>query len=897
VIDRVERAKPQAQRPGLAPGKGSEGVQRRMAVGVSRELSEVQYVAVEATRVLRRPPSGGGSTDPFGRGRATRIARRSDRQAGGGSHVVPEVDRAGGDISAALSSRIRAAYSGRPIRAETLSRMERGFGASFSDVRVHVDSPFPDEVAAAAFTTGTDIHFAPGVYAPGTRTGDHLLAHELTHVVQQTGTMARQVCDLAHQAAPETRIRRRADDREVRPRGSLRPNRRPHAVRRSLSVSRDGDGAEREADRVAHAVTKTTRHRVDTSMDRSEVADRGRVLRASIVVRDPTLGGRARTAGGGRAGPIQRKYTGMAKKASIKAYAKDVHTLWRTDPSKSVDEFCRALVERVNRVLPYPCGYAFIGAGASQFNRQSWLLSVSSTSIAVHNTRPASTVGDLTQEGVQGLVDTIYHEARHSEQYFRAAQLSEQRFRAAQPSGATRTPKELAEHRGIPIGVAEKAIETLGDLTDDDKPQVHDWDQYLFSRFYRYEKAVNEVKDACGDVILSLKKQLLDIDKVEVGDAGKEVKRTALKKQLDMVNTLKDVAIDAYKAEEHEVDAYAVGGRAGKAFVKVATAAPANAEPANAEPATAAPASAAPASAAPASAETVTSGTADTKRAERPPPPAPPTQPAKLTHDTDPLATFERHLTSARLDLLRELEALDVKPEAEVDRHDINVYRHAKRILSQIDVVLDPAGARPGAQVPAKRAQHLPDFLRSAVNGLTRVIEAVFDIGALDANVRIREGIQLMGFALEMLGIDKLPEFRSEPGEATAAEDETSGDEGDTSSDDESFEPAGYSSFYRGNPENQRYLDQLHGTASKFAEVASAFAQSFDIAYDGVRQRSASPGSPDLRDSNVGKNDLPAFRMSKEVGRALLTPAVLFEVAAEWWNRYTWTDPTGMYLM
>jgi hypothetical protein len=66
--------------------------------------------------------------------------------------------------------------------------MEPRFGHDFSQVRIHTDAR-ADAAAAAvgavAFTAGRDIVFRSGEYAPETREGSHLLAHELTHVVQQ----------------------------------------------------------------------------------------------------------------------------------------------------------------------------------------------------------------------------------------------------------------------------------------------------------------------------------------------------------------------------------------------------------------------------------------------------------------------------------------------------------------------------------------------------------------------------------------------------------------------------------------------------------------------------------------------------------------------------------------
>ena len=85
--------------------------------------------------------------------------------------------------------------------------MERGFGASFADVRVHADSELPRQIAAEAFTVGSHVHFAPGRFDPAGGVGEHLLAHELAHVVQHGGAGVGPAGN-AHDAS---RIARRVD--------------------------------------------------------------------------------------------------------------------------------------------------------------------------------------------------------------------------------------------------------------------------------------------------------------------------------------------------------------------------------------------------------------------------------------------------------------------------------------------------------------------------------------------------------------------------------------------------------------------------------------------------------------------------------------------------------------
>lgn len=79
---------------------------------------------------------------------------------------------------------------GVPLPQETRLFFERRMGAKFAHVRIHTDGNAIEAsraIKARAFTVGNNIAFNAGEYAPDTDKGRHLLAHELTHVVQQTG--------------------------------------------------------------------------------------------------------------------------------------------------------------------------------------------------------------------------------------------------------------------------------------------------------------------------------------------------------------------------------------------------------------------------------------------------------------------------------------------------------------------------------------------------------------------------------------------------------------------------------------------------------------------------------------------------------------------------------------
>ena len=79
---------------------------------------------------------------------------------------------------------------GNNLSDQARSFMEPRFGTDFSNVTVHTDSnavQMNQDIQAQAFTHGQDIYFNSGKYSPDTNEGKSLLAHELTHVVQQRG--------------------------------------------------------------------------------------------------------------------------------------------------------------------------------------------------------------------------------------------------------------------------------------------------------------------------------------------------------------------------------------------------------------------------------------------------------------------------------------------------------------------------------------------------------------------------------------------------------------------------------------------------------------------------------------------------------------------------------------
>lgn len=141
---------------------------------------------------------------------------------------------------------------GQPLDAETRTFMEPRFSYDFSGVRVHTDERAAESawsVNALAYTVGKNVVFGAGQYIPGTMKGKRLLAHELTHVVQQRGIGAEST------------------------------------VQRKLEVSQPGDASEQEAEVQARSVVEG--YAIDTTQ-MQEQAGFARLQRQADISQAPS---------------------------------------------------------------------------------------------------------------------------------------------------------------------------------------------------------------------------------------------------------------------------------------------------------------------------------------------------------------------------------------------------------------------------------------------------------------------------------------------------------------------------------------------------------------------------------------------------------------------------------
>lgn len=225
---------------------------RRAQQGVGNHKAQQLVTQLQRSSLIQRQCSCGGTCDACQEKRVEQeepktIQRQEanhanangadGKSATGGTSLGPAGGVASSDV-------IPADSPGQPLDRSTREYMEPRFGADFSDVRVHTDSraaESADALAANAYTTGREIYFAAGKYAPSSQEGQRLLAHELTHTVQQRSTSVAQ--------------------------GACRSN-------EDIDVGRVDDPLELEADGIADAVVGS-----HGSGEIHRSSDRGRTIR------------------------------------------------------------------------------------------------------------------------------------------------------------------------------------------------------------------------------------------------------------------------------------------------------------------------------------------------------------------------------------------------------------------------------------------------------------------------------------------------------------------------------------------------------------------------------------------------------------------------------------------
>ncbi len=167
-----------------------EMLQTKLTIGKpnDRYEQEADRVAARVVQQINRPTL----VSPV---QGEVVQRKENKEAG--LRMKPMVEQGKsigeGETSTELSGEInRARGGGRPLDVGGQQSMGQAMGADFSGVRVHTDEradSLNQSLSARAFTTGRDIFFRQGTYQPGSKEGQRLIAHELTHVGHQNGNL------------------------------------------------------------------------------------------------------------------------------------------------------------------------------------------------------------------------------------------------------------------------------------------------------------------------------------------------------------------------------------------------------------------------------------------------------------------------------------------------------------------------------------------------------------------------------------------------------------------------------------------------------------------------------------------------------------------------------------
>jgi hypothetical protein len=171
----------QSGRPAVAEQSHAPHLHRLQPAPASTPLIQRKCAACEEEEPIQRKASPDAGSQGIGP-----MPARVPGHGGGAEMLEGARGRPAPDIPSIVKDVLAA--SGQPLDASTRAMFEPRFGQDFSAVRVHTGGRAAESaraIRAMAYTRGSDIVFG-GQYEPRTRDGQYLLAHELTHVVQQT---------------------------------------------------------------------------------------------------------------------------------------------------------------------------------------------------------------------------------------------------------------------------------------------------------------------------------------------------------------------------------------------------------------------------------------------------------------------------------------------------------------------------------------------------------------------------------------------------------------------------------------------------------------------------------------------------------------------------------------
>ena len=180
-------------------------IQKKLKIGDANNAYEVEADKM-ADKVVGKDNSHTGSvtqTGSLAQRKCSACSQKDEIQKKSvADSITPLIQKKGvgtegGVASKALTQQIHGSKgSGHNMDRGTRNFMESRFGADFSNVRIHTGQQaiqMSRDLNARAFTVGNDVYFNAGQYNPSSTSGKHLLAHELTHTIQQGGIQRKMI--------------------------------------------------------------------------------------------------------------------------------------------------------------------------------------------------------------------------------------------------------------------------------------------------------------------------------------------------------------------------------------------------------------------------------------------------------------------------------------------------------------------------------------------------------------------------------------------------------------------------------------------------------------------------------------------------------------------------------
>jgi len=423
--------------------------------------------------------------------------------------------------------------SGQPLDGATRARMAPHFGAAVDRARVHAggdSARAASDLGARAFTDGDQIHFGAGELRPGTKEGDRLLAHELSHVAD---------------GGAATIARKEAPGAEAKDGGA--------------AVSKPSDPAEKKADAKGDAVADALHG--GGEKDAKPIApeqftamfgwlDRMLSRREQPAAEDKKEGGGEKKEGaeqkedGDKANAKDPSAFGLnltVTMAPFAAAAKEVEAKW--DSMQPADRLGR-LQDAANQQLATAqvpetkAAMPDLGAGQlGRFDQALWQMDITKPLVEEKSSKPDR----------PSLAETVYHEARHAEQHHKIA-----RMLAAQG----KTPDEIASTTDIRVDVVKQAMSL---------PKIDGVQTGLAEKWMKSIHGPGPEHEERAAVYRQLKTTATALQKAEIEyrEARKDPQNTPPEVLRSTMNAYEKAQRDhrraefAYKALPEEADAYA----------------------------------------------------------------------------------------------------------------------------------------------------------------------------------------------------------------------------------------------------------------------------------------------------------------------------------------------------